>query len=105
MVRVLCELALPAVVVAAEGMPSAPGFHHDLAAQLTSLREAVVALPIATLLGAILAFQPRRRATSRTIRTPRKPERARRPRKWAKLPSAPGVIRTPDLLIRSPAPT
>jgi len=63
MLVLLCALALPAVVGAAEGKLPASGFHHDLAAQLTSLREAVIALPIATLLGAVLAFRPRRRAT------------------------------------------
>jgi hypothetical protein len=47
----------------AEGKPPQAGFHHDVAAQLVSLREAVIALPIATLLGAVLAFRPRRRAT------------------------------------------
>jgi uncharacterized membrane protein YhiD involved in acid resistance len=35
----------------------------DLAAQLASVRRAVVALPLAALLGAVLAFRPRRRGT------------------------------------------
>jgi hypothetical protein len=36
---------------------------HDLNAQLTSLREAVISLPLAMALGALLAFRPRRLGT------------------------------------------
>jgi len=67
MVRILCALALPTIVAAAEGKAPPPGFHHDVAAQLASLRDAVIALPVATLLGAVLAFRPRRRATRAVV--------------------------------------
>ena len=66
-VRILCALALPTIVAAAEGKAPPPGFHHDVAAQLASLRDAVIALPVATLLGAVLAFRPRRRATRAVV--------------------------------------
>ena len=36
---------------------------HDLQAQLASLRDAVISLPLAMALGALLAFRPRRRGT------------------------------------------
>lgn len=45
------------------GIPPGPVADFDLAAQLASVRDAVVSLPLATALGALLAFRPRRRGT------------------------------------------
>jgi uncharacterized membrane protein YhiD involved in acid resistance len=66
---VLLVLLLGASAAAAKEH-ALPGelFHDDLSSQLLSLREAALSLPVAALLGALLAFRPRRRNAS-----PRKP--------------------------------
>jgi len=43
--------------------PSGDPMTFDLGAQLTSVRHAIVSLPLAAALGAALAFRPRRRGT------------------------------------------
>ena len=53
--------AVVAAPAAQEGLPGAAGQTH--APEIVSLKEAVVALPVAGLLGAALAFRPQRRGT------------------------------------------
>jgi hypothetical protein len=66
----LCTLlvaCLPLMVWAAASTPFPPPangpVHWDLRAQLESLRVALLSLPLAAALGAVLAFRPRRRGT------------------------------------------
>ncbi|HJQ83206.1 MAG TPA: MgtC/SapB family protein [Candidatus Binatia bacterium] len=61
-------LCLAGLATAADGLPIAPPVateppHFDVATQLGALTHALVSLPIAAVLGAVLAFRPRRRGT------------------------------------------
>jgi uncharacterized membrane protein YhiD involved in acid resistance len=60
-VMLLVLLFGPGAATAKEHPLPAELFHDDLTSQLLSLREAALSLPVAALLGALLAFRPRRR--------------------------------------------